>query len=73
MGYGGLCRCLERDKVSLGAYFPSGWDLVVCGPWVISAIPVASRCMIMILRGGRAGFLKWINFCETELNGQTNR
>ena len=20
----------ERDKVSLGAYFPSGWDLVVC-------------------------------------------
>ena len=26
-----LCRWLERDKVSLGAYFPSGWDLVVCG------------------------------------------
>ena len=29
MGFGGLCRWLERDKVSLGAYFPSGWDLVV--------------------------------------------
>ena len=25
-----IYRWLEWDKVSLGAYFPSGWDLVVC-------------------------------------------
>ena len=34
LGFGGLCKWLERDKVSLGAYFPSGWDLVVCEAFV---------------------------------------
>ena len=30
VGFGGLCRWLEWEKVPLGAYFPSVWDLVVC-------------------------------------------
>ena len=29
MGFGDLCRWPERDKVSLGAYFPSGGILSV--------------------------------------------
>ena len=28
-GIGYCCRWLERDKVLIGAYFPSGWDLVM--------------------------------------------
>ena len=30
MGFEGLCRWVEWDKVALGVFFPSGWDLMDC-------------------------------------------
>ena len=30
MGFDGLCRWVEWDKVALGVFFPSGWDLIDC-------------------------------------------
>ena len=32
--FDGLCRWVEWDKVALGVFFPSGWDLMDCvGGW----------------------------------------
>ena len=28
--FDGLCRWVEWDKVALGVFFPSGWDLMDC-------------------------------------------
>ena len=30
MGFDGLCRWAEWDKVALGVFFSSGWDLMDC-------------------------------------------
>ena len=30
VGFDGLCRWVEWDKVALGVFFPSGWDLMDC-------------------------------------------
>ena len=30
MGLDGLCRWVEGEKVALGVFFPSGWDLTDC-------------------------------------------
>ena len=32
VGFDGLCRWVEWDKVALGGFFPSGWDLMDCEP-----------------------------------------
>ena len=34
LGFDELCRSVEWDKVGLGVFFSSGWDLMDCvGEW----------------------------------------
>ena len=46
VGFDGLCRWAEWDKVALGVFFSSGWDLMDCEPEGPIDSPLRTHAML---------------------------